>query len=68
MSRILIVEDEERIIEFLQRGLAARGYTTRVVRDGNAARREALRSDVDLIVLDLGLPGADGLEVLRDPS
>jgi DNA-binding response OmpR family regulator len=66
MSRILIVEDEERIIEFLQRGLAAHGYTTRVVRDGSAARREALRSDVDLIVLDLGLPGADGLEVLRD--
>ena len=66
MSRILIIEDDPRIVEFLERGLAAHSHTTVVARDGATARIEALRDDIDLIILDLGLPGDDGLDVLRD--
>jgi DNA-binding response OmpR family regulator len=66
MSHILIVEDEPRIIEFLERGLSAHGYTTTVARTGPAALSAAVDGGIDLIILDLGLPGLDGLEVLRE--
>jgi DNA-binding response OmpR family regulator len=64
VSRILIVEDDPRIVEFLVRGLEANGYLTTTATDGRAAMTEAMRDDVDLIVLDLGLPEVDGLSVL----
>jgi two-component system, OmpR family, response regulator QseB len=65
MSHILIVEDDPRIVEFLQRGLAANGYATTSATDGVRALTEAMRDDIDLIVLDLGLPDLDGLAVIR---
>ena len=65
MTRILIVEDEKRIASFLVKGLTAAGYGTEVVGNGPAALRVARSEDVDLIVLDIGLPGMDGLTVLR---
>jgi DNA-binding response OmpR family regulator len=65
MSHILIVEDDPRIVEFLERGLAANGYTTTSVTDGSHALTEAMRDDLDLIVLDLGLPDLDGLTIIR---
>jgi DNA-binding response OmpR family regulator len=64
MSRILVAEDEERIASFLQKGLKAAGYTTTVVGNGPDAVAYALRAEFDLMILDLGLPGLDGLEVL----
>ena len=66
MARILIAEDEERIASFLQKGLRSHGYTTVTVTDGNSAVALARDRDFDLVVLDLGLPGLDGLEALRD--
>jgi len=66
MSRILIVEDEVRLASFLEKGLRASGYTTTVVGDGSAASALADDDDFDLMILDLGLPGKGGLEVLRD--
>jgi DNA-binding response OmpR family regulator len=66
MTRILIAEDEERLAAFLEKGLRASGYTTTVVGDGAAASAMARDEDFDLVVLDLGLPGKHGLEVLRD--
>jgi two-component system, OmpR family, response regulator len=66
MTRILIAEDEERLAAFLEKGLRASGYTTTVVGDGAAASAMACDEDFDLVVLDLGLPGKHGLEVLRD--
>ena len=68
MSRILIIEDEPRIVSFLEKGLRATGFTTTAVGDGSLAAAMArggdLSADFDLVILDLGLPGQDGLEVL----
>ena len=65
MSHILIVEDEKRIASFLVKGLSTAGYRTTVVGNGPAALQVARESEVDLVVLDIGLPGMDGLTVLR---
>ena len=65
MSRILIAEDEPRLASFLEKGLRASGFTTTVVADGPGAESLADESDFDLLILDLSLPGKDGLEVLR---
>jgi DNA-binding response OmpR family regulator len=66
MSRILIAEDEPGIAKFLEKGLQAAGYTTLVVEDGRTAAHAATDRDFDLLVLDLGLPGIDGHEVLAE--
>ena len=66
MTRILIVEDEPRLASFLEKGLRANGFTTTTVHDGYEATAIAHDADFDLMVLDLGLPGKDGLSVLRD--
>jgi DNA-binding response OmpR family regulator len=64
MSRILVAEDEPRIAAFLQKGLRAAGYVTTVVVDGVEAAEQARDEAFDLLILDLGLPGLDGLAVL----
>ncbi len=64
MARILIVEDEQRIGSFVAKGLHAEGHSTTVVADGREGLDEALSGDYDLMVLDIGLPGMDGFEVL----
>jgi two-component system copper resistance phosphate regulon response regulator CusR len=64
MSRILIVEDEARIASFIEKGLRGQGHTPTVVSDGTSGLDYALTGDFDLMVLDVGLPGMDGLTVL----
>ena len=64
MARILIVEDEERIASFVAKGLKADGHATTVAGDGHAGLDLALGGGFDLVVLDIGLPGLDGFEVL----
>jgi DNA-binding response OmpR family regulator len=66
MNRILIAEDEPRLASFLEKGLRAQGYTTTVVTDGTEASAIASDEEFDLLVLDLGLPGKPGADVLRD--
>jgi DNA-binding response OmpR family regulator len=66
MSRILIAEDEPRLASFLEKGLRAQGFATKVVSDGTAASAIANDEEFDLLVLDLGLPGKPGGDVLRD--
>nr|WP_202457335.1 MULTISPECIES: response regulator transcription factor [unclassified Streptomyces] len=61
----MIVEDEDRIASFIEKGLRANGFTTTVVADGESAYDYALTGGFDLIVLDIGLPGKDGFTVLR---
>jgi two-component system response regulator MprA len=63
--KILIVEDEEQIASFLRRGLAYEGYEVDVAPDGTVALTKARETRMDLVVLDLMLPGMDGLEVCR---
>ncbi|WP_150957707.1 response regulator transcription factor [Microbacterium testaceum] len=65
MTRILIAEDEERISAFVAKGLESAGYQTLIVSDGAEALDTALSGDVDLVLLDVGLPSLDGFEVLR---
>jgi len=65
LSRILIAEDEPRLSSFLEKGLRAAGYTTTVCADGLVAASMARDEDFDLLILDIGLPGQDGFEVLR---
>jgi two-component system, OmpR family, copper resistance phosphate regulon response regulator CusR len=65
LSRILIAEDEERIASFIDKGLKASGYATETVGDGDEALKLARSGKYDLLILDLGLPGKDGLEVLE---
>jgi two-component system copper resistance phosphate regulon response regulator CusR len=65
VTRILIAEDEERIVSFLEKGLRAGGYSTVAVHTGTEALAIARDDSFDLLVLDLGLPGLDGQTVLR---
>jgi two-component system OmpR family response regulator len=63
-ARILLVEDEPGIVDFVRRGFEADGFTVEAALDGVAGERLALEGIFDAIVLDLMLPGRDGLEVL----
>jgi DNA-binding response OmpR family regulator len=63
--RILIVEDEARIADFLQRGLRAEGHFCVVANDGEAGLSLALDGDFDLILLDMMLPGIHGRDVCQ---
>ncbi|QAY60941.1 response regulator transcription factor [Microbacterium protaetiae] len=65
MTRILIAEDEPQIASFIRRGLESAGYEAVVAEEGDRALEIALSGDVDLVLLDIGLPEMDGFEVLR---
>ena len=64
--RILVIEDEPRILAFVSRGLEAEGFTVDPAGDGADGLRRAVLEDYDLVVLDLLLPRLDGLAVLRE--
>jgi DNA-binding response OmpR family regulator len=64
VARILIVEDEDRIVSFLQKGLEANGHSTMAVGDGITGAAVATDADFDLVILDVGLPGQDGFAAL----
>ena len=65
MSGVLVVEDEARIASFVAKGLKAAGYAPTVVGTAREALDLALTGDMDLMVLDIGLPDGDGFDVLR---
>ena len=64
--KILVVEDEPRMGRFIERALSEQAYTVRLVETCAAARDALADSPYDAIVLDLGLPDGDGLELLRE--
>jgi two-component system KDP operon response regulator KdpE len=64
-TRILVVDDEPAILRFLRAGLGSQGYLVIEAQTGHAAIDAARQHRADLIVLDLGLPDIDGLEVIR---
>src|SRR3954469_13338941 len=63
--RVLIVEDDEEIAQALQRSLRLEGYEVRLAPDGEKALADARSYVPDLVLLDLGLPGVDGMEVAK---
>ena len=65
MTRILVVDDEPQILRAMGTNLRARGYDVELAATGEAALTVAARKHPDLVVLDLGLPGIDGTEVIR---
>ena len=62
---ILVVEDEVKIADFIRRGLIYEGYQAQVANDGPAALAAARDNPPDMVILDVMLPGLDGLEVCR---
>jgi DNA-binding response OmpR family regulator len=65
VKKILVVEDETRIAQLVRDYLEHAGFEAIVAGDGEAALADARRAKPDLVVLDLGLPGRDGLDVAR---
>jgi DNA-binding response OmpR family regulator len=66
VGHIVLIEDEPGIVDFIDRGLRARGFEVRAAMDGEAGLDLALAEQVDLVVLDLMLPRRSGMDVLRE--
>jgi DNA-binding response OmpR family regulator len=64
--RILLVEDERGIADFVERALRAQGHAVEVAADGVEGGQRAVGSDLDLVILDVMLPGRSGLEILEE--
>lgn len=63
--RILVVDDDPEIVSFLRRGLIYEGYTVDTASDGIEALAKARESEPDLVILDIMMPGIDGIEVCK---
>lgn len=66
MKKILLVEDEASVVEFIKKGLTEENYDVSVAFDGTAAVKMALESSFDLLILDIMLPGKNGFEVCSE--
>jgi DNA-binding response OmpR family regulator len=66
MTHLLVVEDEVRIAAFVEKGLSANGFTISLATSSEDAAAIALDGQIDLMILDLGIPGQDGLDLLAD--
>jgi DNA-binding response OmpR family regulator len=66
MSKILVVDDEQSIVDVLAYNLTKAGHQSLIARDGEQALRLARAEQPDLVILDLMLPGTDGLDVCRE--
>lgn len=64
--KLLIIEDDRKAAHSLQQGLREEGFLVDVAHDGHSGLDHALAGGCDLVILDVGLPGADGWTVLRD--
>jgi len=65
-GRIMVVDDEESLVRLITYNLNKEGFTTIYAYDGNEAWEKIIRDKPDLIILDLMMPGRDGLEICRD--
>ena len=65
MSKILLIEDADRIASFIAKGLQSNGFEVMRASSGEAGIQLLQAAEFDLLILDIGLPGIDGLEVLR---
>lgn len=66
MNRILIAEDADRISSFISKGLDAAGFSTTVAASGDQALALLNTAEFDLLILDIGLPGKDGYQVMNE--
>ncbi len=65
-ARILVIEDDRRIAAFLDRALSHVGYSVRLASDGSSGLAQADHEEPDLVILDLMLPDADGMDIARE--
>lgn len=65
MTRLLVIEDDRSVVEYLKQGLAEHGYIVDAARDGIEGRDLAIAGEYAVVLLDVMLPGIDGFEVLR---
>src|SRR6202022_455634 len=65
-ARVLVIDDEPGILNFVSRGLRAEGYQVDVAADGDTGLSAALNQTYDLVILDLLLPGSSGIHLLRE--
>lgn len=66
MKKILLIEDEVNVADFVRKGLAEEGYEVSLAFDGNSGLAMATQTVFDLVILDIMMPGKNGLEVCRD--
>lgn len=66
MTNILVVDDEPDILELTERLLLSNGYEVFIAHDGDEAMELLIQNDIDLVVLDIMMPGKHGLDVIRD--
>jgi DNA-binding response OmpR family regulator len=66
MKKVLLVEDEASVVSFIKKGLSEEGYEVSIALDGNSGLQMALSGDYGVIILDIMLPGMNGLEVCRE--
>src|SRR5882724_11521294 len=63
--KVLLAEDEKKVSHFIRKALQEAGYEVETVYDGNQALEQAVRQTFDVVILDIMMPGKDGLGVLR---
>lgn len=63
--KILVIEDEPKVADFIRKGLSESGYETDVAYDGEIGKRQALKNDYDLLLMDVVIPYINGLELCR---
>lgn len=66
MKKMLIIEDESHVVSLLKRGLEEEGYDVSVAMDGTSGLEMALQHDFDLLIVDIMLPGLNGIEICRN--
>lgn len=66
MKKVLLVEDETSVVDFISKGLREENYEVSVALDGNTAIQMAINSDFDLMILDIMIPEKNGLEVCKE--
>lgn len=64
--RVLVIEDEEKLCEFIKRGLEEEGYEVEACFDGDSGLKLLNERDYDIVLLDLMIPGIDGLSLLKE--
>src|SRR4051812_4357168 len=66
LTTILVVEDSPNLVALLQEVLGEQGYAVRIARDGESGLASALEDEPDLLLLDVGLPHRNGIDVVRE--
>jgi two-component system response regulator MprA len=64
-ERVLVIDDDRKIVDFIRRGLDYEGHTVQVAYDGESGLEQSFQERPDLVILDVMLPGLDGIEVCR---